>query len=106
MAAVHIAIAKRAGVNAVPLANTILERIQIMKNEWLPQTIHVVTTRDDGQKADISVNTLIEHLFIAIGVVSLILWLFLGWRAAAIVTVTVPLVFALVIGLIYWQAPH
>ena len=98
MAAVHIAIAKRAGVNAVPLANTILERIQIMKNEWLPQTIHVVTTRDDGQKADISVNTLIEHLFIAIGVVSLILWLFLGWRAAAIVTVTVPLVFALVIG--------
>jgi multidrug efflux pump subunit AcrB len=98
MAAVHIAIAKRAGVNAVPLAKKILERIAIMQSEWLPHNIHVVTTRDDGQKADISVNTLIEHLFIAIGVVSLILWIFLGWRAAAIVTVTIPLVFALVIG--------
>ncbi len=98
MAAVHIAIAKRAGVNAVPLAESVLQRIHIMQTDWLPQSVHVVTTRDDGQKANDSVNTLIEHLFIAIGVVSLVLWIFLGWRAAAIVMVTIPLVFALVIG--------
>ncbi len=98
MVAVHIAIAKRAGVNAVPLAEAIQKRINIMQTDWLPQKIHVVTTRDDGQKANDSVNTLVEHLLIAIGVVSLVLWLFLGWRAAAIVMVTIPLVFALVIG--------
>jgi len=98
MAAVHITIAKRAGVNAVPLAEKVLQRIEIMQKDWLPQAIHVVTTRDDGQKADDSVNTLIEHLFIAIAVVSLVLLLFLGWRAAAIVMFTIPLVFALVIG--------
>ena len=98
MAAVHIAIAKRAGVNSVPLAESIQQRIDTMQTDWLPQAVHVVTTRNDGQKADNSVNKLVEHLFIAIGVVTLVLWLFLGWRAAAIVMVTIPLVFALVIG--------
>lgn len=98
MAAVHIAIAKRAGVNAVPLAKGVLQRIEQMQSDWLPKAIHVVTTRDDGEKANSSVNTLVEHLFIAIGVVSLVLWLFLGWRAAAIVMVTIPLVFSLVMG--------
>ena len=98
MAAVHIAIAKRAGANAVPLAKQLLQRIATMQRDWLPKSVHVVTTRDDGQKANDSVNTLVEHLFIAIGVVSLVLWLFLGWRAAAIVMLTIPLVFALVIG--------
>lgn len=98
MAAVHIAIAKRAGVNAVPLASGVLQRVKQMQADWLPKAIQVVTTRDDGQKANNSVNILIEHLFIAIGVVSLVLWLFLGWRAAAIVMMTIPLVFALVMG--------
>ncbi len=105
MAAVHLAIAKRAGVNSVPLAKDILQRIETMKNNWLPQGIDVVTTRDDGQKANQSVNQLVEHLFIAIGVVSIVLWLFLGWRAAAIVMMTIPLVFSLVIGVDWLAGP-
>ena len=105
MAAVHIAVAKRGGMNAVPLAENIQHSIDIMQKDWLPQSIQVVTTRDDGQKANDSVNTLVEHLFIAIVVVSLVLWLFLGWRAAAIVMVTIPLVFALVIGADFLAGP-
>ncbi len=105
MAAVHLAIAKRAGVNSVPLSKGILQRIETMQKNWLPQAVHVVTTRDDGQKANDSVNMLVEHLFIAIGVVSIVLWLFLGWRAAAIVMVTIPLVFALVIGADWLAGP-
>lgn len=96
LAAVHIAIAKRAGVNAVPLAKRILQRVTTMQSDWLPRSVHVITTRDDGQKANDSVNTLVEHLLIAVVVVSAVLWLFLGWRAAAIVMFTIPLVFALV----------
>lgn len=98
MAAVHIGIAKRGGENAVPLSNAILERIDNMTESWIPESVDVITTRNDGEKADDSVNYLIEHLFIAIAVVSVVLWLFLGWRAAVIVFITIPLVFALVIG--------
>lgn len=98
MAAVHISVAKQGGINSVPLAKSVLERIEIMQNKWIPDAVQVVTTRNDGQKANDSVNYLIEHLFIAIAVVSIVLWLFLGWRAAAIVLFTIPIVFALVIG--------
>tara|TARA_R110001599_G_C12273572_1_gene661769 strand:+ start:2046 stop:5282 length:3237 start_codon:yes stop_codon:yes gene_type:complete len=105
MAAVHISIAKRPGVNSVPLAHNILGRVEKMRVDWLPQSVHVITTRDDGQKADDSVNALVEHLFIAIVVVSLILWFFLGWRAAAIVIFTIPLVFALVMGADLFAGP-
>ena len=98
MAAVHIGIAKQGGENAVPLSKSILDRIDSMKEQWLPDSVQVVTSRDDGLKANDSVNYLIEHLFIAIAVVCIVLWLFLGWRAAAIVFITIPIVFALVIG--------
>lgn len=98
MAAVHIGIAKQGGVNSVPLAEAILARVQSMQEQWIPNAVEVVTTRNDGQKANDSVNSLIEHLFIAIAVVSIVLWVFLGWRAAAIVFITIPIVFALVIG--------
>lgn len=99
MTAVHIGIAKRNGANAVPLAADLLARIEQMQQQWLPQSVDVVVTRNDGEKADDSVNYLMEHLFIAIAVVAVILWVFLGWRASAIVMVTIPIVFALVIGI-------
>lgn len=99
MAAVHIGIAKQAGINSVPLSEAILERVASMQEQWIPNSVEVVTTRNDGQTADDSVNYLIEHLFIAIAVVSVVLWVFLGWRAASIVFITIPIVFALVIGI-------
>jgi len=105
MAAVHIGIAKQGGVNSVPLAESVLDRINFMQNKWIPDSVQVVTTRNDGQKANDSVNYLIEHLFIAIAVVSIVLWLFLGWRAAAIVLITIPIVFALVIGVDFLAGP-
>ncbi|KZZ43255.1 hypothetical protein A3758_15290, partial [Oleiphilus sp. HI0118] len=105
MAAVHIGIAKQGGVNSVPLAEDILERIASMQSQWIPKSVEVVTTRNDGQNANDSVNTLIEHLFIAIAVVSLVLWVFLGWRAAAIVFIAIPIVFAIVIGVDFLAGP-
>jgi multidrug efflux pump subunit AcrB len=105
MAAISIAIAKQPGVNSVPLALALRERVKKMQTNWLPQDVHVVITRDDGDKANKTVNLLVEHLFIAIGCVSLIFLLFLGWRAALIVTVTIPLVFAVVMGADWLAGP-
>jgi multidrug efflux pump subunit AcrB len=98
LAAVTVAIAKRKGVNAVPLTAALRERVEAMLAGFLPPGVHAVVTRDDGLKADRTVTRLVEHLLIAIGAVMLVLALFLGWRAAALVAVTIPLVFAVVIG--------
>jgi multidrug efflux pump subunit AcrB len=95
--AVTIAIAKKAGTNAVVVANAVLEKLEVLKRAAIPQGITVNVTRDDGAKADDAVNTLMEHLAIAIGSVVVILVIFLGWREAAIVTLTVPLILFVVL---------
>ena len=98
MAAVTVAISKRSGVNAVELTRKLRNRVDNMREGFLPPDVHVVITRDDGEKADRTVTKLVEHLFIAIGAVSVVLWWFLGPRAALIVACTIPLVFAVVMG--------
>ena len=89
---VTIAIAKRAGTNAVTVADAVLHKLSALQGRIIPDTVHVNVTRDDGQRANSAVNTLIEHLFIAVATVVVLLVVFLGWRAAAIVTITIPLI--------------
>ena len=98
MAAATLAVAKRTGVNAVDLTEELRRRVAQMKNGFLPPDVSVIITRDDGVKADQTVTQLVEHLFIAIGAVALVLLIFLGRRAAVIVALTIPLVFSVVIG--------
>jgi multidrug efflux pump subunit AcrB len=103
--AVTIAIAKKAGTNAVTVANAVLAKLDQLKRQAIPADINVAVTRDDGAKANDAVNTLVEHLGIAIGSVVIILVAFLGWREAGIVTLTVPLILfvVLTIGLLAGQ---
>jgi len=98
IAAATLAIAKRTGFNAVDLTAELRKRVNQMEQGFLPPDVNVVITRDDGVKADLTVTQLVEHLFIAIGAVAIILLIFLGRRAALIVSFTIPLVFAVVIG--------
>lgn len=95
--AVAIAIAKKAGTNAVVVANAVLQKVEQLKRQAIPADITVSVTRNDGAKANDAVNTLVEHLGIAIGSVVVILVFFLGWREAGIVTLTVPLILFVVL---------
>ena len=96
--AVTLAIGKRSGANAVTVANGVLDKLHQLEREALPQGVHVTVTRDYGSRANDAVNTLMEHLAIAIAVVAFILLFFLGWREAIIVTLTVPLTLFAVLG--------
>jgi len=98
MAAATLAIAKRTGFNAVNFTAELRKRVNQMQQGFLPPDVHVVITRDDGIKADLTVTQLVEHLFIAIAAVAIILLIFLGRQAAVIVSITIPLVFSVVIG--------
>ncbi len=91
MSAVTLAIAKKSGTNAVVVVHDVMAKLKEIEAYALPQGVHVTVTRNDGHKADEAVNTLVEHLGIAIISVSILLWFFLGWREAGIVTLTVPL---------------
>ena len=91
-AAVTIAIAKRTGTNAVTVADNVVAELQRVQAALVPADVLVNVTRNDGQRANDAVNTLVEHLAIAIGTIVLLLIVFLGWRAASIVTLTIPLI--------------
>ena len=93
--AVTIAVSKKRGANAVEVSSAVLERIERMRGSLVPDGVEIVVTRDDGEKADAAVNLLLEHLLIALGTVGLVLIVFLGWREAAIVMVTVPLILSI-----------
>ena len=97
---VTLAIAKRKNANAVTVAEAAIARIERMKGSVIPQDVGVYVTRNDGDKANDAVNTLIEHLGIAVFAVVSVTLVFLGLRAAGIVAITVPLILAITLGVV------
>ncbi|MCW2318566.1 multidrug efflux pump subunit AcrB [Rhodoblastus acidophilus] len=93
--AVTIAVAKKKGANAVMVADAVVARIERMKAAFAPENVEMIVTRNDGEKADAAVNVLLEHLIIALTTVGFVLIIFLGWREALIVMVTVPLIMSI-----------
>ena len=99
--AVSIAIAKRSGSNAVTVAEDVLAKLDEIRSQLIPADINVNITRNDGARADAAVNILLEHLAIAIATVVLLLIISIGWRAAAIVTMTIPLILFITLAIGY-----
>ena len=101
MPSVTIAFAKKTGTNSVLVAKDILARIDRLKKNIVPQGVHVIVTRNDGEKANTSVNNLIEHMGIAVLSVFVVIIIFLGVKEALIVGITVPLILGLTLGVAY-----
>ncbi len=93
--AVHIAVAKKKGTNAVTVARDIERRLEDLRETILPTGIHTRITRNYGQTANQKVNELVEGLAVAIVIVIALLALTLGWREGLIIATAVPITFAL-----------
>ncbi len=93
--AVHVAVAKQRGTNAVAVARRVEERLRELERTHLPEGVHVAITRDQGRTANDKVNELMEGLVAAVVIViALVAWS-LGWREALVVATAVPITFAL-----------
>ncbi len=93
--AVTIAVAKRPGANATFLSKRILGLVEQLKGKLVPDTVGIAVTRDYGETAQHKSNELIEHLLIATLSVVVLIALAMGWRAALVVGVAVPVTLAL-----------
>lgn len=91
-AAVTIALAKLPGSNGVSVAEDTIAKLTDLKASLIPDNVHIAITRNYGKTANDKVNNLIFKLFIATGSVTILIWLFLGWRAAAVVSIVIPIV--------------
>ena len=94
-AAVTLAVAKRKGSNAVWVAQDVRERIDELREEIVPDGVHVRYTRDHGETSNHKVNELIEGLVVAIIIVIALIALSLGYREGLVVAAAVPITFAL-----------
>ncbi len=89
--AVTLAIAKRAGANAVNVSEAILHKVESLKGPLIPDSIAVEVTRDYGETADEKANELLFHLGLAtISIVALV-FISIGWREAIVVAVVIPM---------------
>ncbi len=93
--AVTIAIAKKAGSNAVVVARQVITKARRLARMMIPPGMQLIVTRNAGLSANAKVNGLIDGLLAAVVIVILLLTLTLGWREAAVVTVAIPVVFGL-----------
>ncbi|MHA6262593.1 efflux RND transporter permease subunit [Arenibacterium sp. CAU 1754] len=88
--AVTLAVAKRAGANAVVVAEEILHRVHALEHQLIPDSVHVEITRDYGESADEKANELLFHLGLAtVSIVALVLFT-IGWRESIVVAVVIP----------------
>jgi multidrug efflux pump subunit AcrB len=88
--AVSVAIAKRAGANAVVISERIVEQLQSLKGVTVPADIDVQVSRNYGETANEKANELLFHLALAtISIVALVAFA-IGWREGLVVAIVIP----------------
>ncbi len=88
--AVSIAIAKRAGANAVTIAHEIEQRLALLKQRLVPNSVDVLVTRNYGETANEKANELLFHLGLATFSIVVLIALVIGWREGLVVLIVIP----------------
>ena len=92
---VTLAISKQRGTDASAVATRVLAEVERLRSDVLPEGLDVTLTRNYGASADKKVDDLLESIAIALVTVIALLFFSLGYRAAIVVAVSVPISFSL-----------
>ena len=87
--AVTVSVTKKAGENAIDVANALKSRMEVLRNTVIPDDIKVVETRNYGETANDKAKQLMTKLLFATASVVALVFIALGRREAAIVGVAV-----------------
>jgi multidrug efflux pump subunit AcrB len=87
---VTLALAKRAGANAVVVAEEILHQVHAMEGSVIPSSVAVEVTRDYGETANEKANELLFHLGLATVSIVALVFVAIGWREALVVAIVIP----------------
>lgn len=96
---VVLSVAKKAGSNAVTVAENVHALMAELKRELLPENIYIETLRDYGQTANEKVDNLTNSLLFAVFTVVVFIAVFLGWRPAVVVGIAVPISYGVTLAL-------
>ncbi|MEQ1541318.1 MAG: efflux RND transporter permease subunit [Novosphingobium sp.] len=88
--AVSLAVAKRAGANAVTVSEGVTERLETLKGALIPDSVTVAVTRNYGESANEKANELIFHLALATISIVVLIGFAIGWREAGVTAIVIP----------------
>ena len=88
--AVTVSLAKRPGANAVVVSQSILDRVEALKGNLIPEGLQVEITRDYGDTANHKANELLFHLGLATVSIVILIAFSIGWREALVTLVVIP----------------
>jgi multidrug efflux pump subunit AcrB len=100
-AAVTISVAKRKGANATWVAEDLVKKVEALKGKVIPSDVQVTVTRNYGESAKEKNNELLFHMFLAAISVTILIALFMGWRAGAVAAIAIPVTLALTMLIFY-----
>jgi multidrug efflux pump subunit AcrB len=99
--AVTVAIAKRAGTNAITLTSRIEQKLDELRGVVLPADVHLTIVRNYGDSAADKSNELLWHMLLAVLSVSVLIAFALGRREALVVLTAIPVTLALTLFVFY-----
>jgi len=99
--AVTISVAKRKGANATWVAEDLVKKVESLKGKIIPSDVQVSVTRNYGETAREKNNELLFHMFLAAISVTILIALFMGWRAGAVAAIAIPVTLALTMLIFY-----
>ncbi|MFY8113007.1 MAG: efflux RND transporter permease subunit [Rhabdaerophilum sp.] len=88
--AVSLAIAKRAGANAVTIAQAAIAAAESLRGSVIPADLDLHVTRNYGETAKEKANELLFHLGLATLSIVALVWLAIGRREAMVVAIVIP----------------
>ena len=88
--AVSIGIAKRAGANAVDIAERLTQKLELLRGSAIPDDIGVEVTRNYGATANDKADELLFHLGLATVSIVLLIVVAIGWREGFVVLIVIP----------------
>jgi len=100
-AAVTVSVAKRKGANATWVAEDLVKKVESLKGKLIPSDVQVTITRNYGETAKEKNNELLFHMFLAAISVTILIAIFMGWRAGAVAAIAIPVTLALTMLIFY-----
>ena len=99
--AVTISVAKRKGANATWVAEDLVKKVEALQGKAIPADVQVTVTRNYGETAKEKNNELLFHMFLAAISVTILIAIFMGWRAGAVAAIAIPVTLALTMLIFY-----
>jgi multidrug efflux pump subunit AcrB len=97
--AVAVSVGKRRGANAVQVARAVERRLAELERDLLPPEARFRIIRNYGETANEKVNDLVSSLLVAMLTVTIFVGSVMGWRAALVVGLAVPICYGATLGI-------